>query len=292
MLRPRVRLAAAALCSGLFACAASPAPAPSSTPEVAAAPAAAPAEPTKSLVGGEGLAEARAQEITAEIVAQVSEVRGLPITRPFEVVVRDRAQLKAFAQASMHEHYSDAEIKLFGRIDASLGIIPPGADIERLLLGLLEQSVMGIYDPKARALLIGAHVTESMLPMVSGHEIAHGLQDMHFDLKSMQQPLRGQSDRETIQNAEDAASVPQALTMLNSNIFETVTNGASVIGRAMAVTETPESKIETLFLGLLNRPPTAEETALVLADLESRGDDLFKDTAFALLNSQEFYFVK
>ncbi|MCB1234731.1 MAG: DUF1549 domain-containing protein [Verrucomicrobiae bacterium] len=102
----------------------------------------------------------------------------------------------------------------------------------------------------------------------------------------------GQSDRETIQNAEDAASVPQALTMLNSNIFETVTNGASVIGRAMAGTETPESKIETLFLGLLNRPPTAEETALVLADLESRGDDLFKDTAFALLNSQEFYFVK
>ncbi|MCH9680605.1 MAG: hypothetical protein K0V04_04155, partial [Deltaproteobacteria bacterium] len=35
------------------------------------------------------------------------------------------------------------------------------------------------------------------LSMVVGHEIAHGLQDMHFDLQKHQQPLRHHSDEET-----------------------------------------------------------------------------------------------
>ncbi|MGB1017413.1 MAG: hypothetical protein ACPG4T_24970, partial [Nannocystaceae bacterium] len=50
--------------------------------------------------------------------------------------------------------------------------------------------------PKQKALLIGAHVSEGQLPMVVGHEIAHGLQDMHFNLQDKQKPLQGQTDAE------------------------------------------------------------------------------------------------
>jgi hypothetical protein len=102
----------------------------------------------------------------------------------------------------------------------------------------------------------------------------------------------GQSDRETIENAEDAASVPQALTMLNGNIFSTVTNGYSVISRELKAAETPEAKLDALFLSVLNRPADADERALILADLEKRGEELYQDVTFALLNSQEFLFVK
>lgn len=102
----------------------------------------------------------------------------------------------------------------------------------------------------------------------------------------------GQSDRETIQNAEAQASVPQALTMLNGNIFDSVTNQFSVLGRNIRAAEGPEAKIDTLFLTLLSRQPDADEKKTILADLETRGEELYKDVAFALVNSQEFLFVK
>ncbi|MGB1016192.1 MAG: hypothetical protein ACPG4T_18800, partial [Nannocystaceae bacterium] len=107
-----------------------------------------------------------------------------------------RDALRAFAKDSMYEHHTAAEIRRFGRVDAGLGILPPGADSEAILLDLIKDAVMGIYDPKQKALLIGAHVSEGQLPMVVGHEIAHGLQDMHFNLQNKQKPLQGQADAE------------------------------------------------------------------------------------------------
>lgn len=102
----------------------------------------------------------------------------------------------------------------------------------------------------------------------------------------------GQSDRETIENSEDAASVPQALTMLNGSTFSTLMNAYSVLSREVDKAETPEAKLDSIYLSLLNRKPEADERELILADLETRGDELYQDVAFALLNSQEFLFVK
>ncbi|MGY8641316.1 MAG: DUF1549 domain-containing protein [Verrucomicrobiales bacterium] len=102
----------------------------------------------------------------------------------------------------------------------------------------------------------------------------------------------GQSDRETIENAESAASVTQALTMLNGPIFQTVSNPQSVISRELKKVETPEEKLELIYLSVLSRKPDADEKSIILADAEQRSDGLFQDVIFALLNSQEFYFVK
>jgi len=102
----------------------------------------------------------------------------------------------------------------------------------------------------------------------------------------------GQSDRETIENAEAAASVPQALTMINGPLFQTISNPASVLMRALATVAEPQEKIDTIFLSLVGRPASEGEHALLLADLETRGDKIYGDAVFALLNSPEFLFVR
>lgn len=102
----------------------------------------------------------------------------------------------------------------------------------------------------------------------------------------------GQSDRETIQNADEAASVPQALTMLNGPLLQTIVNPQSVLSRSVAECETPQQKLDVAFLSLLNRKPEPAERDLILSDLEQRGGKLYEDVVFALLNSQEFIFVK
>lgn len=145
----------------------------------------------------EGISQPRAAEMTRKIMEAVAAARALPITGAVDVEVLSRADVRAFAERSMYEHHSPAEIKLFTRIEASLGVLPLGADGERILLDMLELGVMGIYEPKKKAMLIGTHVSESQLDMVVGHEIAHGLQDMHFDLQRLQSPIRGDSDAES-----------------------------------------------------------------------------------------------
>ncbi len=102
----------------------------------------------------------------------------------------------------------------------------------------------------------------------------------------------GQSDRETIENAESAASVTQALTMLNGPIFQTVANPQSLLSRELKKAATPEEKLEMIYLSVLSRKPDAEETSMILADAEKRGDEIYQDVVFALMNTQEFYFVK
>ena len=145
----------------------------------------------------EGLGQARAAEQTRKIMEAVARARALPITGEVEIAVMRRPEIRDYAKASMYEHNTPAQIRLFTRIEASMGVLPLGADGEAILLDMLETGVMGLYEPKKKTLFIGTHVSDSQLDMVVGHEIAHGLQDMHFDLKRLQVPIRGDSDAES-----------------------------------------------------------------------------------------------
>jgi len=143
------------------------------------------------------LETAEVEATALRIAAAVAQARSLPLIREVAIRVLDRKQIRAFAKDSLYEHNTPEKLALLGRIESSLGILDADADAEEVILDLLETAVMGIYDPKSKSLLIGSHVGKSMLSMVVGHEIAHGLQDMHFDLAKYQQPLDGQSDAET-----------------------------------------------------------------------------------------------
>lgn len=137
--------------------------------------------------------EATARRITSEVAL----ARGLAVTGEFAVELIDKAGVRAFVREAMYEELSREEIQLFGRIEASLGVLPLGSDGEQVLLDLYELGVLGIYDPKRKTLLIGDYIGTSELGRVIGHEGAHGLQDMHFDLETLAKVNKGRSDLDT-----------------------------------------------------------------------------------------------
>jgi len=145
----------------------------------------------------EGLDPEVARTETARIMAEVATARNLQVTADVKVDVMSKAAIRAFAKDSMYEDTTPQELNLMGRIEATFGKIPIGADPERIYLDLLEDGVLGLYDPKRKTLFIGDFVSMGMLSMVVGHEIAHGLQDMHFDLQTHQTPMRHRSDEST-----------------------------------------------------------------------------------------------
>lgn len=102
----------------------------------------------------------------------------------------------------------------------------------------------------------------------------------------------GQSDRETIENADRSASVPQILTLLNGPIYSQLEKPNSLLYQNLHASESPLGKLEVIFLSILSRRPTVEEARALAPEINLRGDRAAVDITWALLNTREFAFVQ
>lgn len=103
----------------------------------------------------------------------------------------------------------------------------------------------------------------------------------------------GQSDREIIQNASREPSVDQALTLLNSPIFDQMFHDKSKLAIDLATAADVEEKKNLVFLALLSRYPRDEERELIDAQISQYGEEkAFRNVAWALMNTQEFCFLQ
>jgi len=102
----------------------------------------------------------------------------------------------------------------------------------------------------------------------------------------------GQSDREMIENSADSASVPQALNLLNGPIVEALTNRYATFGNRLHQAGDVDGKTRMIFQAMLTREPTAEELAIVSAEVEQYGDEAYSGIVWSLLNTQQFLFVQ
>jgi len=77
----------------------------------------------------------------------------------------------------------------------------------------------------------------------------------------------GQSDREIADNANRDASVTQALTLLNGTFYAALFNKESPLMKKLNEATNAKEKIDILFLSILNRLPTSEESKLCMSEL-------------------------
>ena len=121
---------------------------------------------------------------------------------------------------------------------------------------------------------------------VRASEIVSPAPDGHF--------LRifGQSDRTLIENANDKASVPQALSMMNGSTFNAVSNPYSVLFRDIRTAEDSDEMIDRIYLGMLSRKPTDEERAVMRDEVAQAGKDAARGLVWTVLNTQQFLFIQ
>lgn len=104
----------------------------------------------------------------------------------------------------------------------------------------------------------------------------------------------GQSDRDVIENANDEASVTQALTIMNGSLGTQLTSAWSTLSLNLRQAKTNDEKIDALFLSLYSRKPDAKEKAHMLQTIESyaASKTLWEDITLAALSTQRFIFVE
>ena len=80
----------------------------------------------------------------------------------------------------------------------------------------------------------------------------------------------GQSDREVVDNSNQDASVPQALSFLNGTFYGALFNKNSPLMINLQMATSPQEKIKCLFLSILSRIPTDEEMNMCLTTLTAK----------------------
>jgi hypothetical protein len=102
----------------------------------------------------------------------------------------------------------------------------------------------------------------------------------------------GQSDRVEIENSNAGASIPQALNLLNGSMTEAMANQFSVFGCAVHEAEPDEEKVQLIFQGMFTRQPSEKEMKIAIEEFRQHGDNTDEGLIWALLNTQQFLFIR
>ncbi len=97
----------------------------------------------------------------------------------------------------------------------------------------------------------------------------------------------GQSDRETVDGAARAATVPQGLSLMNGLLAL----GGTDLERRIARAEAPREKVRLAYLGTLARAPKPHELLDWCAELEAEPHKGLQDLLWVLCNSNEYRFL-
>jgi len=128
------------------------------------------------------------------LFTETSALRELPVRRPVASRALSRGEieqkiLQAFKDQTTRDEVRASELAL-----KTLGLVPPELDLMDLQLKLLTEQLAGLYDPKAREFYLASWVNPLLQRPVIVHELAHALQDQHFDLRRLAEWPDGDSD--------------------------------------------------------------------------------------------------
>jgi hypothetical protein len=123
----------------------------------------------------------------AELAEELTALRGLPFTRPVRFETQTRDAFRAKVRRELARDYPADKARNLSRAYAALGFAGRDFDLSRALEDALTSEVLAYYDPETRAFtVIGGDARAAGQPGAAGvvsHELAHALQDQHFDLR-------------------------------------------------------------------------------------------------------------
>jgi hypothetical protein len=99
-----------------------------------------------------------------------------------------------------------------------LGLIPDSMDLRKFLLAVLDEQIVGYYDPATKVLYVVQGADEKTVGITVTHELVHALQDQYVNLDSIQKAT-GDNDRLSAAQAviEGQAQFQQLSIMLGGS---------------------------------------------------------------------------
>jgi hypothetical protein len=187
--RPRARFDALALgCAALLLACGARDPHPAARRSASASSGAhenAPAQPA----GSSRAPSAREAGVIRELMRETEALRGLRFRAPVEARIQDRAAMRDYVKGAL----DDQDLARARRRYLALGLLDPELDVRELIESLMEEELIGYYDPERKLLAVRDDVARSLTRSDQAHqdlewratvvhELVHALQDQHLGL--------------------------------------------------------------------------------------------------------------
>lgn len=170
----------------------------------------------------------------AESVQKIEKATGLTFKRPPVLEVHSREQVREFLVRRFEEQSPASELAAEEQVFKTLGLIPQNLDYRKFLLDLLNEQIVGYYDPRADVLYVVDGLPRETTGIAISHELIHALQDQYVDLDSIQD-ITGDVDRQlAVQSVlEGQATFEQMSAMVGGDISLRIPGGWDQIRRTI-----------------------------------------------------------
>jgi hypothetical protein len=151
----------------------------------------------------------------AEAVPMIEKAVGLKFKTPPKLETRSKAQVRDFIAHQFLEPRAQRDFAGEEAAYKRLGMIPDTLRLQQFIMSLLEEQIVGYYDPKTKVLYIVEGSDKDAVGVTVPHELVHALQDQYISLDSIQK-IEGDNDRRAAAQAvfEGQAVYEQIAVML------------------------------------------------------------------------------
>ncbi len=139
-------------------------------------------------------------DIIAQAVPAVEKAVGLKFKTPPRIEVRTKEQVRDYVLKQLADTATMRQIAGQSSAYKLLGMIPDTLDLTRLMTRLLEEQIVGFYDPETKVLYIVKGSPKESTQLIVTHELVHALQDQYVNLDSIQKHT-DDNDRQSAQQA-------------------------------------------------------------------------------------------
>lgn len=192
------------------------------------------AEPAHAPIGGDGdrslvvpapeCADATLSEderaFAERALSVIEDQRGLPIRQPVMSCTLPREQLRDRFIALFERDADFESLEREGELLKMLGVFEPDTDILELVVTLLEEEVVGYFDPFVERLYVIPTLSSAVDRVTIAHELVHAAQDQSFPLRPYLDPSLLISDRSLARSALIEGDATLAGMFVNSGLSE------------------------------------------------------------------------
>lgn len=129
-----------------------------------------------------------------QAIPMIEKAVGLKFKTPPKVQTRSKDQVREFVTRQFTDSLATHDIAGQEAAYKLLGMIPDTLKLQQFLAGLLEEQIVGYYDPRTKVLYVVDGAPSDMASMTITHELVHALQDQYISLDSVQK-VRDDNDR-------------------------------------------------------------------------------------------------
>lgn len=236
-------------------------------------------------------------------VSDIDTHKGIDATHLHEMYEKhkDESPAELFALASSMANKREEATKLraeFQELKQKIAKAPNGPEKAKLMqdmksLADRRDELMSESDPLAKKKILGEgkgtgarDAKGGVGALLRASELGSPAPNGHF-LRTF-----GQSDRQLIDNGSDGAAVTQALALMNGLVEPDLLSNRSVLTANVLKGSNAEGKAKIMWLTILSREPTAKEISMAARVIAAHGPEGAKDLAWALINSNEFLFLR